>query len=93
MAIDPRGRAPVYGLLPGSALARAGLALLGLSLFVLAFFFVVVAVIVGGVAATVALVRWWWLSRKLASSRGDGALEGEYVIVERTTRLEEPRDR
>ncbi len=95
MVDDARGQAQVHVLLPRSALARAGLALLAFALFALAFFFAVVAVIVCGVAAAVALARWWWLSRKPASARGDGAIEGEFTVVEHMHRAppDQPRDR
>lgn len=94
MVDDPRAKAPVYALLPQSALARAGLALLAFALVVLTFFFVAAAVILCAVAAAVMFVRWWWLSRRLASARGDGAIEGEYTVVERERRapLGQPRD-
>ncbi|GEM_PF-6219308 len=86
MIEDPGAHARAYLLLPRHPLARAGLVLLGFALFVLAFFFVAVALIVGAVIASIALVRWWWRSRKLASARSDGALEGEFIVVERSER-------
>lgn len=94
MINDPRAKATIYALLPRNAFARAGLALLAFALVVLTFFFVAAAVILCAVAAAVMFVRWWWLSRRLASARGDGAIEGEYTVVERAHRapFDQPRD-
>ncbi len=95
MVLDPRGGTRIYTLLPQSALARVGLALVGLVLLVLGFFFVLAVAAVLSVVAVGALARWWWLARKLAAPRGDGLIEGEYVIVERAAQvqLEEPAKR
>ncbi len=95
MALDSGGGTRIYTLLPQSALARAGLALVGLVLLVLGFFFVLAVAVALSVVAAGTLARWWWLARKLAAARGNDLIEGEYVIVERAdqARLQEPAER
>ncbi len=36
-------------------------------------------------------LRLWWLKRKLARQPGQGAIEGEYVVVRETQRSERTR--
>jgi membrane protein implicated in regulation of membrane protease activity len=70
----PRGR---------SWLQTAILAVLGITLAVVAFFFVAIALVAGACLALVLAVRWWWIVRRLrAANKTAGPLEGDYVVIE-----------
>ena len=79
----PRGR---------SWLQTAVLAVVGVSLAVIAFFFVAVALVAGACLALGIAVRWWWVMRRLrAQAKAAGPLEGEYAVVRELERDQERR--
>ena len=66
-----------------SLLRTAVLALLGVTLAVLAFFFIAIALVAGACLALGIALRWWWVMRRLrAQGRAAGPLEGEYAVIE-----------
>ena len=66
-----------------SWLQQAALAVVGLTLIVVAFFFITVALIAGALLAIAIALRWWWVVRRLRkNAEKTGPLEGEYVVIE-----------
>ena len=60
------------------------MAIVGVTVIVVAFFFVTVALIAGALLAIGIALRWWWVVRRLRkASANSGPLEGEYVVIER----------
>lgn len=57
------------------------------------FGFVIFLVVVGAAmfAVLVIMARLWWLNRKRRKSPGEGALEGEFVVIRETLRSDEKR--
>ena len=73
----------------GGWLQRALIAVVAISLAIVATFFLTVALIVGAFIALAIGLRFWWTLRKLRKqARASAALEGEYTVVERADTLE-----
>lgn len=83
---DPRVRTIALGG-GQSWLARTAFALVGVALLVAAFFFMAFALAAGAIVGSAIAVRWWWRNRNRRGDAGDGVVEGEYVVVERETRV------
>ena len=82
-------------------LARIVLGLMSIALVIVGFFFFTVALVAGALIALVVGLRLWWMFRKLKRAHAgqgapgpgvqrdqagsDGALDGEYQVVERDT--------
>ena len=63
---------------------RALIAVIAVSLAIVAAFFLTVALIAGAFIALAIGVRFWWTLRKLRrQAKATAALEGEYTVVER----------
>lgn len=76
----------------GGWLQRLVLALVGVSLAILAFFFITVAVIAAAFVALVIGIRLWWVMRRLrAQAKRTEAIEGEYRVVEAPSIERDPR--
>jgi predicted lipid-binding transport protein (Tim44 family) len=75
---------------PQSWFARILVTLATVALAIMGFFFLTAALIAGALIALVVGVRLWWTLRKLkrtqaGSGANNGALEGDYQVVERET--------
>jgi MFS superfamily sulfate permease-like transporter len=66
-------------------LEKAGLFVLAAAIIVVSFFFLAIALVAGTMLAVFALLRWWWIARKLRRAAKQDAIEGEYIIVRRST--------
>lgn len=80
---------------PQSWLTRLLFTLAAGVLLVVGFFFLTAALIAGALIALVAGTRLWWILRKLkrshaTSAASSGALDGEYVVVERESAVRLP---
>ena len=80
-----------HNALPGSRsrgrawVQRTIIAVIGISLAVVAFFFIAVALVAGACLALGLAVRWWWVMRRLrAEHKASGPLEGEYAVIEKS---------
>ncbi|OGA07958.1 MAG: hypothetical protein A2W68_15040 [Betaproteobacteria bacterium RIFCSPLOWO2_02_64_14] len=83
MAREPNPRVLLLSTRPTTWLGKLAVAVIGLTLLVLAFFFLTVALVAGVIVGLAVIGRLWWISRKLRRAREQADLDGEFTVVER----------
>ena len=83
MTRQPNPRVLLLSPRPTTWLGKLGVAVIGLTLLVLAFFFLTVALVAGVIVGLAVIGRLWWISRKLRRAREQADLDGEFTVVER----------
>ena len=83
MAREPNPRVLLLSTRPATWLGKLAVAVIGLTLLVLAFFFLTLRLVPGVIVGLAVIGRLWWISRKLRRAREQADLDGEFTVVER----------